>query len=31
MGFVDADHFSKVFKRAYGMTPREWCDLHRPR
>ncbi|ALV53938.1 hypothetical protein GCM10010250_31380 [Streptomyces althioticus] len=29
--FVDAAHFSRVFKRAYGMTPREWRDLHRPR
>ncbi|MGW3404527.1 AraC-like ligand-binding domain-containing protein [Streptomyces zhihengii] len=30
-GFVDATHFSKVFKRAYGMSPRTWRDLHHPR
>ncbi len=30
-GFVDAAHFSKVFKRAYGMTPRDWRGLHHPR
>ncbi|MFF3484397.1 helix-turn-helix domain-containing protein [Streptomyces sp. NPDC002701] len=29
-GFVDATHFSKVFKRAYGMSPRAWRDQHRP-
>lgn len=30
-GFVDATHFSKVFKRAYGISPRDWRDLHHPR
>ncbi len=30
-GFVDAAHFSKVFKRAYGLTPRDWRGLHHPR
>ncbi|MEO3854366.1 helix-turn-helix domain-containing protein [Acrocarpospora sp. B8E8] len=29
-GFTDATHFSKVFKRAYGMSPRAWRDLNRP-
>lgn len=29
-GFVDATHFSKVFKQAYGLSPRAWRDLHRP-
>ncbi|MEU7041975.1 helix-turn-helix domain-containing protein [Streptomyces varsoviensis] len=28
-GFVDATHFSKVFKQAYGMTPRAWRNLDR--
>jgi AraC-like DNA-binding protein len=23
-GFADATHFSRVFRKAYGMTPREW-------
>ena len=23
-GFVDASHFGRVFRREYGMTPREW-------
>ncbi|MFE9776400.1 helix-turn-helix domain-containing protein [Streptomyces sp. NPDC005931] len=27
-GFVDATHFSKVFKQAYGVTPRDWRDHH---
>lgn len=30
-GFTDATHFSKVFKRAYGMSPRAWRDLNHPR
>ncbi|MFE4973319.1 helix-turn-helix domain-containing protein [Kitasatospora sp. NPDC056651] len=30
-GFVDATHFSKAFKRAYGLSPRAWRDLHRER
>ncbi|MEU6768073.1 helix-turn-helix domain-containing protein [Streptomyces sp. NPDC046853] len=25
-GFADATHFSKVFKRAYGISPRDWRD-----
>ncbi|MFJ8751629.1 helix-turn-helix domain-containing protein [Streptomyces sp. NPDC102441] len=25
-GFVNATHFSKVFKQAYGISPRAWCD-----
>ncbi|MFD9359755.1 AraC family transcriptional regulator [Streptomyces sp. NPDC060031] len=29
-GFVDATHFSKVFKQAYGLSPRSWRDLNRP-
>ncbi|MFC8063888.1 helix-turn-helix domain-containing protein [Streptomyces sp. NPDC057293] len=28
-GFVNATHFSKVFKRTYGMSPREWRDQNR--
>ena len=23
-GFVSASHFSRVFREAYGMTPRQW-------
>lgn len=30
-GFVDATHFSKVFKRAYGISPRAWRDQNHPR
>lgn len=30
-GFVDATHFSKVFKRAYGISPRDWRDQNQPR
>ncbi|MER5551676.1 helix-turn-helix domain-containing protein [Streptomyces sp. NPDC002793] len=30
-GFVDATHFSKVFRRTYGITPRAWRDQHHPR
>lgn len=29
-GFPDAAHFSRVFKQAYGLSPRAWRDLHRP-
>jgi AraC-like DNA-binding protein len=29
-GFVDATHFSKVFKRAYGMSPRDWRRRNHP-
>ncbi len=28
-GFADPTHFSRVFKDAYGMTPREWRELKR--
>ncbi|MFD0053841.1 helix-turn-helix domain-containing protein [Streptomyces sp. NPDC127168] len=28
-GFVNATHFSKVFKRTYGVSPREWRDQNR--
>ncbi|MEV4515414.1 helix-turn-helix domain-containing protein [Dactylosporangium sp. NPDC049525] len=27
-GFTDPTHFSKAFRAAYGMTPREWRALH---
>ncbi|MCX5527124.1 helix-turn-helix domain-containing protein [Streptomyces bobili] len=27
-GFVDATHFSKVFKQTYGVSPRTWRDQH---
>ena len=30
-GFVDATHFSKVFKQAYGISPRAWRDQNHPR
>jgi len=30
-GFVDATHFSKVFKQAYGISPRGWRDQNHPR
>jgi AraC-like DNA-binding protein len=30
-GFLDATHFSKVFKQAYGISPRDWRDQHHPR
>lgn len=26
-GFLDATHFSRVFREAYGITPREWREL----
>lgn len=29
-GFVDATHFSKAFKHAYGISPRAWRDQHHP-
>ncbi|MGW6955215.1 helix-turn-helix domain-containing protein [Streptomyces sp. PAN_FS17] len=29
-GFTDPTHFSKVFKRAYGISPRDWREHHRP-
>ncbi|MFK4548292.1 AraC-like DNA-binding protein [Streptomyces tendae] len=29
-GFVDATHFSKVFKQAYGISPRAWRDQNHP-
>lgn len=29
-GFVNAAHFSKVFKHAYGVSPRAWRDQNRP-
>jgi AraC-like DNA-binding protein len=28
-GFADSTHFSRRFRRAYGMSPREWRQLHR--
>lgn len=28
-GFRDATHFGRAFKGAYGMSPREWRELHR--
>ncbi|MET9553666.1 helix-turn-helix domain-containing protein [Streptomyces sp. NPDC006645] len=30
-GFADATHFSKVFRQAYGISPRAWRDQHHPR
>ncbi|WP_328687913.1 helix-turn-helix domain-containing protein [Streptomyces phaeochromogenes] len=30
-GFVDATHFSKVFKQTYGLSPRAWRDQNHPR
>ncbi|MFE3516357.1 helix-turn-helix domain-containing protein [Streptomyces sp. NPDC059166] len=30
-GFVNATHFSKVFKDAYGISPRAWRDQNHPR
>ncbi|MBT3149346.1 helix-turn-helix domain-containing protein [Streptomyces sp. CHD11] len=30
-GFVNATHFSKVFKQAYGLSPRAWRDQNHPR
>ncbi|MFD8050411.1 helix-turn-helix domain-containing protein [Streptomyces chartreusis] len=30
-GFVDATHFSKVFKQVYGLSPRVWRDQNHPR
>ncbi|MFF3485444.1 helix-turn-helix domain-containing protein [Streptomyces sp. NPDC002701] len=30
-GFMDATHFSKVFKQAYGMSPRAWRDQNHRR
>ncbi|MER7056903.1 helix-turn-helix domain-containing protein [Streptomyces sp. NPDC000351] len=29
-GFVNATHFSKVFKQAYGISPRAWRDQNHP-
>ncbi|MFC9943167.1 AraC-like ligand-binding domain-containing protein [Streptomyces pratensis] len=29
-GFVDASHFGKVFKQAYGVSPRAWRDGNHP-
>ncbi|WP_329568211.1 helix-turn-helix domain-containing protein [Streptomyces sp. NBC_01361] len=29
-GFTSAAHFSRVFRAAYGMSPSEWRDTHRP-
>ncbi|GIG28182.1 helix-turn-helix domain-containing protein [Cellulomonas marina] len=26
-GFVDASHFSRVFRQEYGMSPRQWREL----
>ncbi|MFI2779263.1 AraC-like ligand-binding domain-containing protein [Streptomyces sp. ALB3] len=30
-GFVNAAHFSKVFRQTYGISPREWRDRNHPR
>ncbi|MFJ1748107.1 helix-turn-helix domain-containing protein [Streptomyces sp. NPDC088116] len=30
-GFADATHFSKVFKQAYGISPRAWREQNHPR
>jgi AraC-like DNA-binding protein len=30
-GFVDATHFSKMFKQAYGISPRAWREANHPR
>lgn len=30
-GFVDATHFSKIFKQMYGISPRAWRDQNHPR
>ncbi|MFE0420135.1 AraC-like ligand-binding domain-containing protein [Streptomyces tendae] len=30
-GFVDATHFSKSFKQAYGISPRSWREQNHPR
>ncbi|MEV0776616.1 helix-turn-helix domain-containing protein [Streptomyces sp. NPDC050428] len=30
-GFVDATHFSKMFKRTYGISPRAWREQNHPR
>ncbi|GAA2996021.1 AraC-like ligand-binding domain-containing protein [Streptomyces fulvorobeus] len=30
-GFVDATHFSKVFKQTFGISPRAWRDQNHPR
>lgn len=27
-GFTDMSNFSRIFRAAYGMSPREWRDLH---
>lgn len=29
-GFVDASHFSRVFRQEYGMSPRDWREQHHP-
>jgi AraC-like DNA-binding protein len=29
-GFADAAHFSRRFRSAYGLSPRQWQALHRP-
>ncbi|MDX2681609.1 AraC family transcriptional regulator [Streptomyces sp. NY05-11A] len=26
-GFLSAAHFSRVFRSAYGLSPREWRDI----
>lgn len=28
---MDATHFSKVFRQAYGISPRAWRDQNHPR
>jgi AraC-like DNA-binding protein len=27
-GFADATHFARRFRDAYGLSPREWRQLH---
>jgi AraC-like DNA-binding protein len=29
-GFADATHFARRFRSAYGLSPREWRQLHQP-
>jgi AraC-like DNA-binding protein len=29
-GFAHAQHFSRRFRETFGVTPRQWRELHRP-